>query len=304
MHMAVAVPIACATAGIAGSTGYAGRELQRLLAGHPRMKALACTADTRALAQCDLAFLALPHGASGELGRELAGARVPVVDLSADMRGDWTYGLPELHREEIAGAAAVANPGCYATAAILALAPLVSEGVIEPHVVVDGKSGVSGAGKKPTESNAFCDAGEGIAPYSPVGHHHQAEIEAELSALSGGTVTVTFTPHLAPFTRGLLVTAYGRLAQPFTQGSATALYEERYADEPFVQLVEMPRTQTTRGGNGCQIAVWVDAARGAVIVAAALDNLVKGAAGQAVQNANLMLGLDEAAGLAVEGLWL
>ena len=304
MQMVVVAPQALATAGIAGSTGYAGRELQRLLAAHPRLRGTACTADTRALAQCDLAFLALPHGASSELGRELAGARVPVVDLSADMRVEWTYGLPELHRDAIAGSAAVANPGCYATAAILALAPLVSEGVIHPHVVVDGKSGVSGAGKRPTESNSFCQAAEGIAPYATVGHHHQAEIESELTGLRGSPVTVTFTPHLAPFNRGLLVTAYGRLARAFDQQAATALYDDHYADDPFVQQVEMPRTHTARGGNGCQLAVWVDEPRQTVIAAAAIDNLVKGAAGQAVQNANLMLGFDETAGLTAEGLWL
>jgi N-acetyl-gamma-glutamyl-phosphate reductase len=298
--MAVAAPIALATAGIAGSTGFAGRELARILRGHPHLRAVACTADTRALAGCDLAFLALPHGASSELGRELAGARVPVVDLSADMRAEWTYGLPELRRAEIAAASAVANPGCYATAAILALAPLVEAGVIADHVVVDGKSGVSGAGKRPTEATAFCTAAEGIAPYAPVGHRHQAEIERELSALGSGPVTVTFTPHLAPFSRGLLVTAYARLTR---QVDVEELYRERYAGEPFVQLVDMPRTQTTRGGNACQIGVFTDPERSSVIVAAALDNLVKGAAGQAVQNANLMLGFDEAAGLAVEGLW-
>jgi N-acetyl-gamma-glutamyl-phosphate reductase len=298
--MAVAAPIAVATAGIAGSTGFAGRELLRLLGTHPHIRGVGCTADTRALAGCDLAFLALPHGASSELGRELAGARVPVVDLSADMRTSWTYGLPELRRGEIAGAAAVANPGCYATAAILALAPLVEAGVIEPHLVVDGKSGVSGAGKRPAEASSFCVAAEGIAPYEPVGHRHQAEIERELSALGSSEVTVTFTPHLAPFSRGLLVTTYARLTE---RVDVPALYHDRYAAEPFVQLVEMPRTQLTRGGNTCQIGVFTDPARRSVTVAAALDNLVKGAAGQAVQNANLMLGFAESAGLGAEGLW-
>ena len=173
---------AIATAGIAGSSGYAGRELHRLLASHPRLAAAACTADTRALVESDIVFLALPHGASGEIASELASARVPVVDLSADLRAEWQYGLPELHRVAIAKSGAVANPGCYATAALLALAPLVEAGAIESHVVVDGKSGVSGAGKKPTDANPFCAAAEGIAPYAAVGHHHQLEIEQQLSA--------------------------------------------------------------------------------------------------------------------------
>jgi N-acetyl-gamma-glutamyl-phosphate reductase len=305
MHMAVTTAsIATATVGVAGSTGYAGRELLRLLAGHPRLRGVACTADTRALAECDLAMLALPHGATSELGRELAGARVPVVDLAADHRGEWVYGLPELNRELITGSSAVANPGCYATAAMLALAPLVERGMVEPHLVVDGKSGVSGAGKTATERTHFCSAAEGIEPYAPVGHHHQLEIESQLSVLGTGPVSVTFTPHLAPFSRGLLVTAYGRLLAPADQEELRELYAERYAGEPFVELVDGPRTQVVRGANACHIGVWADPQRSVVIAAAALDNLVKGAAGQAIQNANLMLGLDESLGLPAEGLWL
>ena len=300
--MTVTAPPTTATVGVAGATGYAGRELLRLLAAHPALDGVACTADTRALAECDLALLALPHGASRELGRELAGARVPVVDLSADFRGEWAYGLPELHRDEIAAAGAVANPGCFATAAILALAPLVEAGAIEPHVVADGKSGVSGAGKSPTERTVFCAAAEGVAPYAAVGHHHQAEIEYELSQLGQSPISATFTPHLAPFTRGLLVTAYARLSAPLTQAEAEALYRDRYAGEPFVELVDGVRTQALRGGNGCHLQVWVDPQRGVVIAAAAIDNLVKGAAGQAIQNANLMLGLPETIGLPAEGL--
>jgi N-acetyl-gamma-glutamyl-phosphate reductase len=308
---------ATATAGIAGSSGYAGRELHRLLASHPRLAAAACTADTRALAESDIVFLALPHGASGEIASELASARVPVVDLSADLRAEWQYGLPELHRVAIATSGAIANPvspppppppppnpGCYATAALLALAPLAEAGAIESHVVVDGKSGVSGAGKKPTDANTFCAAAEGIAPYSPVGHHHQLEIEQQLSVLAGAPQTVTFTPHLAPFTRGLLVTAYGRMTAPITQAELDDLYLDRYLGEPFVSYADGVRTHSLRGTNLCQIKAWADPERGAVIVSAAIDNLVKGAAGQAIQNANLMLGFDEALGLPAEASWL
>jgi N-acetyl-gamma-glutamyl-phosphate reductase len=304
MTVLTSVSPATATAGIAGSTGYAGRELHRLLASHPRLAAAACTADTRALAESDIVFLALPHGASGEIASELASARVPVVDLSADLRAEWQYGLPELHRVAIATSGAIANPGCYATAALLALAPLVEAGAIESHVVVDGKSGVSGAGKKPTETNAFCSAAEGIAPYSPVGHHHQTEIERELSGVAGRPLTVTFTPHLAPFTRGLLVTAYGRMSAPIAQDDLDELFIDRYADEPFVDYCEGVRTQSLRGTNLCQIKAWADPERGAIVVAAAIDNLVKGAAGQAIQNANLMLGLDEMLGLPGVPSWL
>jgi N-acetyl-gamma-glutamyl-phosphate reductase len=304
MHMSVLAPPAVATVAVHGSTGFAGQELLRLLAAHPRMQTVACTSDARAPVQCDLAFLALPHGVSGEVGRELAGARVPVVDLSADLRGEWQYGLPELHREEIAESDAVANPGCYATAAVLALAPLVSACLVLPDLVVDGKSGVSGAGKAVTERTAFTTVSEGIAPYTPVGHHHQLEIERELSGLGAGPVSVTFTPHLAPFTRGLLVTCYARLAAGAAPGEVHDALGDAYADEPFVHLVDGVRTHAVRGSNLCHVQAWTDEARGRVIVAAALDNLVKGAAGQAIQNANLMLGLPERTGLSAETAWL
>ena len=303
MTVLATISPAIATAGIAGSSGYAGRELHRLLASHPRLAAAACTADTRALADSDIVFLALPHGASGEIASELASARVPVVDLSADLRAEWQYGLPELHRVAIAKSGAVANPGCYATAALLALAPLVAAGAIASHMVVDGKSGVSGAGKKPTDANTFCAAAEGIAPYSPVGHHHQLEIEQQLSAVAGAPQTVTFTPHLAPFTRGLLVTAYGRMTAPITQAELDDLLLDHYHGEPFVSYSEGVRTQSLRGSNLCQIKAWADPERGAVVISAAIDNLVKGAAGQAIQNMNAMLGLPETLGLEMPALY-
>ncbi|HET6850296.1 MAG TPA: N-acetyl-gamma-glutamyl-phosphate reductase [Gaiellales bacterium] len=302
--MSVLAPPAVATVAVHGSTGFAGQELLRLLAGHPRMHAVACTPDARAPVQCDLAFLALPHGVSGEVGRELAGARVPVVDLSADLRAEWPYGLPELHRGAIAASDAVANPGCYATAAVLALAPLVSEGLVLPDLVVDGKSGVSGAGKTPSARTSFTSVSEGIAPYTPVGHHHQLEIERELSDLGAGQVSVTFTPHLAPFTRGLLVTCYARLAAGAAPDEVHDALADAYAGEHFVHLVDGVRTHAVRGSNLCHLQAWVDADRGRVIVAAAIDNLVKGAAGQAIQNANLMLGLSEQTGLPAEAAWL
>jgi N-acetyl-gamma-glutamyl-phosphate reductase len=169
---------------------------------------------------------------------------------------------------------------------------------------VDGKSGVSGAGKKPTDANTFCAAAEGIAPYSPVGHHHQLEIEQQLSALAGAPQTITFTPHLAPFTRGLLVTAYCRMTGPITQAELDDLFLDRYLGEPFVSYSDGVRTQSLRGTNLCQIKAWADPERGAVIISAAIDNLVKGAAGQAIQNANLMLDFDEALGLPAEASWL
>ena len=291
------------SAGIAGASGYAGSELNRLIAAHPALRVTATGREASMLESCDVALLALPHGASGAVAQELADAGTLVVDLSRDLRETWCYGLTELHRDAIAEATAVANPGCYATAAILALAPLVQAGVVDPHLVVDGKSGVSGAGRTPSEATAFCQAAEGIAPYAPIGHAHQAEIEMELSRLAEHPITVTFTPHLAPFSRGLLVTAYGRLTGGFEQADADQLYAEAYAAERFVEVVEMPRTQALRGSNLCHVGVWVDTQRGSVVAAAAIDNLVKGAAGQAIQNANLMLGLPEQLGLSDVTLW-
>jgi N-acetyl-gamma-glutamyl-phosphate reductase len=297
MAIAVHTSAHTLTAGVAGASGYVGRELLRLLDAHPTLQAQAGPVDTAALAGCDIALLALPHGVSGLLARELASSGTRVVDLSRDLRGEWCYGLPELHRDEVASASLVASPGCYATAAALALAPLAQAGLLGPHVVVDGKSGVSGAGKSLTEANAFCQAAEGISAYSPVGHPHQTEIESELARLAGGPVSVTFTPHLAPFVRGLLVTAYARLADPIGQAQLDDLYASAYAGERFVRVVEQPRTQLLRGSNLCHVGVWADPQRSTVVACAAIDNLVKGAAGQAVQNANLMLGLPEQAGL-------
>ena len=200
----------------------------------------------------------------------------------------------------------MANPGCYATAAVLALAPIVAAGLVEPDLVVDGKSGVSGAGKTPTERNSFCAAAEGIAPYQPVGHHHQLEIEAQLSELAGGPVSVTFTPHLAPFTRGLLVTAYA----PAATGRGPGRGGRRRCSSAYQRRAVRAAGRTACARRRCAAATSASCRPGStpsgarVIVAAAIDNLVKGAAGQAVQNANLMLGLDETLGLPAEPAWL
>jgi len=292
------------TAGIAGASGYAGLELQRLLRAHPSLSATVLQArsdpyddiDAGALAGCDVVFLCLPHGASREIGTELAASGARVVDLGSDFRvGGWLYGLPELHRDALHGARLVANPGCYATASILALTPLAEAGLIDGPVMIDGKSGVSGAGKEPSAKTHLPDIHGGVTPYSVTGHRHIAEIEQETGA------RVTLTPHLLPSSRGLLVTAYVRLTDPAAE--LDALYAARYAGEPFIRLGEMPAPQRLAGSNAVAVAAFADPRTDTAIVAAALDNLVKGAAGQAIQNANLMLGLDEGAGLTADGLW-
>ena len=299
-------------AGVVGASGYAGQEIVRILAGHPQLRAATLQArsdgfdaiDPEGLAGCDVVFLALPHGESQEIGQRLLDLGTQVVDLGSDFRvGAWTYGLPELHRDDIRIARAVANPGCYATAAILGLAPLAEAGLIDGPVHLDGKSGVTGAGRTPSEKTHLPELHNGITPYSVTGHRHLAEIEQELSALAGGERTATFVPHLLPTSRGLLVTAHVRVVGRLDQSDLDDLYRQRYDGEPFVRLGGAPAPQRLAGANVCWINAWADERTGAVLVESALDNLVKGAAGQAVQNANLMLGLDETAGLEVHGLW-
>ncbi|MDX6568656.1 MAG: N-acetyl-gamma-glutamyl-phosphate reductase [Gaiellales bacterium] len=312
LTLRAAPPSGTLVAGIAGASGYAGRELARLLAGHPAFTVGQRQArsegydalDVEALAVCDMVFLCLPHGESATFGNALAHVGTPVVDLGSDFRlaEGWVYGLTELARDSIAGAARVSNPGCYATAAVLALAPLVRAGLLDGPPAIDGKSGVSGAGRVPSEKTHLPSVHGGVQPYSPTGHRHIAEIERALSEIAGEPRLVTFTPHLAPHSRGLEITAYARLTEPLTQDDAEQLYRVAYAGEPFVRVTQKPHPGLLHGSNAVDIGVWVDARTNTVIAAAALDNLVKGAAGQALQNANLMLGLDEGLGLTSEGL--
>jgi N-acetyl-gamma-glutamyl-phosphate reductase len=266
----------------------------------------------------DAAIVAYPHGAAAPVVAELRERGVKVVDLSADFRlrdpvayADWygehgapglfgegVYGLPELRRAEIAGAGLVANPGCYPTATLLALAPLARAGLLE-DVVIDAKSGVSGAGRAPTATTHFVSANENVTPYG-VGHHrHMPEIEQELRALGAREALVpAFTPHLLPLDQGELVSCYVTPAEPVSEDRLAALYEEAYADEPFVELAARPPgVRDVRDTNVCRIFAHADARAGKLLVFAAIDNLWKGAASQAVQNLNLMLGLDETAGL-------
>ncbi len=300
------------SAGIAGASGYAGQELLRLLDDHPSIEVLVAQArsdgfadlDVDHLAACDVVFLCLPHGASLRLGEALAERSVRVVDVGSDFRvGGWVYGLPELFRGDVAAASTVANPGCYATAAIIALAPLAEAGLLDGPPAIDGKSGVTGAGRTPSEKAHLPNLYGGIQPYSRTGHRHIAEIEQALGLLGGRARTVTFTPHLLPTSRGLLVTAYARVIGVEDEAALRSLYERRYQAELFIRLVDDPAPQHVAGANTVEVAVSYDARTGTAICCAALDNLVKGAAGQAIQNANLMLGLPEGAGLPLRGVW-
>lgn len=325
------------SAAILGASGYTGRELARLLAAHPTLRLAGSFSaregdvpdapelpvdlpieplDWRRIGACDGVFLCTPHAASAELAKKVLELGVKVVDLSADFRlpdaslyakvyehrhpapellAEAPYGLVEHARESVKRARLVANPGCYPTATILPLKPLVEAGLVDlaRTVVVDAKSGVSGAGKNPSARTHFGASHENFLAYGVGGHRHAPEIR-----LHAGVVELVFVPHLLPVFRGILATIYVHPAAGADANSMRAHLTERYAGERFVKVFargqpELNRVQMT---NQCHIAVTQQ--DGLVVITSAIDNLVKGASGQAIQNMNLMLGLDEAAGLA------
>jgi N-acetyl-gamma-glutamyl-phosphate reductase len=296
---------------------------------HPHLRALAGRtfdrADPGVLASADLVFLALPHEESAALAASLPG-QVAIVDLSASFRladpqawaayyrtshaGHWRYGLPELPgaRDGIRSARRVASPGCYATAAIIGLAPLVAAGVVEPQdCVIVAASGTSGAGRSPSAALLGTEVMGSVSAYQVGGlHRHTPEIEQALGEVGGGRPAVSFTPILAPMPRGILATCTARLASPQPGGQALReVLASAYEGEPFVHVLpegRWPSTAATVGSNSVHLQAAADSHAGRAVVVAALDNLVKGAAGQAIQAANLMLGLPETAGLPVNGV--
>ncbi len=294
----------------------AGRRLEELYPYH-RVGLTLEELDLDRHGDIDAAIVAYPHGAAAPLVAELRQRGVKVVDLSADFRlrdpavyAEWyrehpapemlstaVYGLPELgYREGIRQAGLVANPGCYPTAALLALAPLASEGLIE-DVVIDAKSGVSGAGRAASEKTHFVAVDENVSAYGVPRHRHTPEIEQELASLLGRQIPITFTPHLLPLDQGELVSCYVTVSDG-AGGELEDLYEDHYRDEPFVELSSTPPgVRDVRETNYCRISVHRDDRTGRVIVFAAIDNLWKGAASQAIQNLNLMFGLAEGAGV-------
>lgn len=301
----------------------AGRDLAEVFP-HLGLDGPLVPAEPERLAGCDVVFLATPHEASLGLAPELLRAGAAVVDLSGAYRlppGDFAawyglehtspvlapaaYGLPELGRAQVAGARLVANPGCFPTAALLALAPL--GGLVDPAgVVVTGMSGTSGAGKGLRDDLHVSHAVQNVSPYGAPGHRHTPEIERGWAACAGlGTpAPVSFTPHLVPMSRGLLATVTARLTG--SPRRVRAAFRAAYDAEPFVTVLPegaWPATTHVRGGNAAHLGVAVDDRAGVVVVACAIDNLVKGAAGQAIQNANLMTGLPEAAGLSAAGVY-
>lgn len=359
---------------VLGATGYTGQELVRLLAQHPDAElkvvttqsygdanitdvfphlkgtiSMSCSDnDIEKAAECDVVFLALPHGVASKLVTSQILGKTKVIDLGADFRlkdvttyEKWyqtehgnhdllpqsIYGLTEWYQQDIANAKLVANPGCYATAASLALLPLLSQNIIEPaSIIVDAKSGVSGAGRAATQAVHFNECNESIKAYGLATHRHTPEIEQQLAQFAPGA-TITFTPHLVPMNRGILVTAYATLTKPLDTAGALQVFQNQYANAPFVRVcgIEkeiandngngngnitpsqasagsvpakiLPETRWVKGSNYCDIGCVVDERTNRLIVVAALDNLMKGAAGQAVQNMNVMFGLDQRRGL-------
>lgn len=278
--------------------------------------------------KADLVFLALPHVTAQEAAFRFHALGVKVVDLSADYRlrdpglyEKWyehghqypellktaVYGLPELHRERIRTASLIANPGCYPTSAILGLAPIIKNVLMDlGTLVVDSKSGVSGAGRSPALPYHFPEANEGFMAYKVGTHRHTPEIEQELSRIAGTEVTISFTPHLVPMNRGILTTIYGKLAAQTDTGRLHTLYREFYQHEPFVRVLplgQFPNVRNVRGSNFCDIGVYADGRTDRAVIVTAIDNLVKGASGQAVQNMNILMGLEETAGLRFAALF-
>ncbi len=330
-----------------GATGYTGSELLRILLRHPHAEVVHVTAHSNVgkvladvlphmrgrldltLMPADaesvpddvgLAFLALPHGSSAPVARELLEKGIRVVDLGADFRlsrelyeqwyvphpcpellGEAVYGLSELFKPSIRRARLVANPGCYPTSAVLALAPLVANGILaDGNVVVDSKSGVSGAGRTQSLAYHFCEVNEGVRAYKVGEHRHTPEIAYALKSRFGRCVAVEFTPHLIPMTRGILSTVYVGLTESLGTEELLALYVEFYDGEPFVRIHPpgiYPSTAGVKGSNYADIGLRADPRTRRAVVVCAIDNLVKGASGQAVQNMNLMLDLDETTAL-------
>ena len=303
-------------------TSVTGRSAagQKLGEVFPHLASIDLTIEAE-LGDVELAFSAMPHKESAKEVILLLEHGIKVVDISADFRlkdaseyQNWysfshpapqllaqaVYGLTELHRSQVASAQLVANPGCYPTGAILALAPAVKARLIEPNIIIDSKSGVSGAGRTPSLQTHFAEANEDVSAYALEGHRHLPEITQELKRLSGGkSPSVSFVPHLVPMTRGILTTCYAPLASGKKgERELKELYLDFYKDEPFVRVVDSPpHTKHTLGNNLCLVYPTIDQRTGRLIVISCIDNLVKGAGGQAIQNMNLMLGLPETTGL-------
>lgn len=316
------VELVCVT-----SRQHAGTPLSALFPHLRGRCALAFSDPARApLSDCELVFFATPNGTAMRMAPALLDAGVRVIDLAADFRlrdpelwaqyygaphacperlAEAVYGLPELNRAAIRDARLVGNPGCYPTATTLGFLPLLEAGVVDPAALIaDVKSGISGAGREPKVAHLLADAAENFRAYAVAGHRHRPEIEQTLGQVAAGPVHLTFVPHVVPMVRGIHATLYARLEDKDVD--LQALFEKRYKDEPFVDVLPPgahPETKSVRGVNTCRLAVHRPGGGDTVVVLAVEDNLVKGAAGQAVQNMNIMFGLDEDCGLCDVAVW-
>lgn len=342
-------------AAVLGATGYAGIELVRLLSAHPEteIKVLGSKSysgkkisevypnfnhvldtecsevDLDKVAECDVAFCALPHGASKDVIPGIIERGVKVIDLSGDFRYDdikvyekWynqehqapellkesVYGLCELYRDKIKDARLVGNPGCYTTCSIMGTYPILKSGMgLSENIIIDAKSGVTGAGRGLGLGYHFCECTENMKAYKVAAHRHTSEIEQELSKACGEDVIVSFTPHLIPVKRGILSTIYVNLKENYPADEILEAYREFYKGEFFVRIMEkgvLPETKNVAGSNFIDIGIVKDPRQKRAVIVSALDNIVKGAAGQAVQNMNIMFGLDEKTGLDRAGFYL
>lgn len=309
---------------VATSRQYAGQPISNIFPSLRKRLDILCE-DLRPeelTNRADFFFTAVPHKTAMAIVPTLLESGKKVVDLSADFRirdaqiyEQWyqkhsckellssaVYGLPELYRKEIKTTSLTANPGCYPTSVILGLAPLLREKLIDPEtLIIDSKSGTSGAGRAQSVATLYCEVADGFRPYKVGGaHRHIPEIEQELSKLADKSTKISFTPHLLPVCRGILSTMYATLDKDISEESLRAIYTNTYEHEPFVRLCEsgtFPATQYVRGSNCCDIGFSLDRRTGRIIIISAIDNIVKGASGQAVQNMNLMCGFDETCGL-------
>jgi len=306
------------------SQRYIGKHFHEVYENYRELTSLVCEEeDIEKMAEvCDVIFLALPHGVAAKKVTKEILKKTKIIDFGADFRlqdpkvyekwyglphmgkdllSEAVYGLCELNREEIKGARLIANPGCYTTCSILSLTPVVAEGLIElDSIIIDAKSGVSGAGRSLAQGSMYCECNESMKAYKVASHRHTPEIEEQLSFGAGSDMMLTFTPHLVPMNRGILATCYAKLSKGVTEEMVRAAYEKYYEKEYFVRLTKkdvFPETRWVKGSNFVDIGFTVDERTGRLVVIGAIDNLVKGAAGQAVQNMNLLFGLDERMGL-------
>ena len=313
------------------SQSYVGEKYTDIYPHLSKFVDLECSEQdiAKVIEKSDVIFTALPHGLSMDIVAAIKAKGKKVVDLGADFRLDdgslyeeWykvthsqqdllesaVYGLPELKKEEIAQSSIIGNPGCYPTSSVLALAPLLKEKLIAlDSIIIDSKSGVSGAGRGLSLGAHYSECNENLKAYNIGVHRHIPEIEQELSKVAGSEVKISFTPHLIPMTRGILTTAYSNLLKDLSLEEVYALYQEFYLGKPFVRILspgQLPQTKWVAGSNFCDIGLTVDKRTNRVVVVSAIDNLIKGAAGQAIQNMNLMFGLPEETGLDFPGMYL